>query len=93
MNTIHTLLQRLNKLEAADQIRHLISQYMHLCDDLSHPDIARKIADLFSEEAVWEGVGDLYQSKLGRYCGRQEIAEMMARYISEPALLNKSNFC
>ncbi|VTN11472.1 Uncharacterised protein [Raoultella terrigena] len=24
MNTIHTLLQRLDKLEAADQIRHLI---------------------------------------------------------------------
>jgi hypothetical protein len=85
MNTIHTLLQRLDKLEAADQIRHLISQYMHLCDDLSHPDIARQIADLFSEEAIWEGVGDLYQSKLGRYCGRQEIAEMMARYISEPS--------
>lgn len=65
MNTIHTLLQRLDKLEAADQIRHLISQYMHLCDDLSHPDIARQIADLFSEEAIWEGLAIYIKASWG----------------------------
>ncbi|WP_434638939.1 nuclear transport factor 2 family protein [Klebsiella sp. I138] len=84
MNT-EQCLQRLDKLEAANQIRNLMSQYMHLCDDLSHPDIARQIADLFCEEAVWEGIGSLYQDKLGRYSGRQNIARMMARYISEPS--------
>lgn len=79
------LLQRLDKLEDANQIRNLMSQYMHLCDDLSHPDIANKIADLFSEAAIWEGIGSLYQMKLGRYCGRENIASMMASYISEPS--------
>lgn len=77
-------LQRLDKLEAANQIRNLMSQYMHLCDDLSYPDIAQEIADLFCEDAIWEGLGSLYQNKLGRYSGRKNIAQMMARYISEP---------
>lgn len=47
-------LQRLDKLEAANQIRNLMSQYMHLCDDLSYPDIAQEIADLFCEDAIWK---------------------------------------
>lgn len=79
------LLQRLEKLEAADQIRNVISQYMHLCDDLTHPDIARQIGDLFCEDAIWEGIGELYQNKLGRYCGRHQISEMMGCYIRTPS--------
>ncbi len=66
-------LQRLDKLEAAHQIRNLMSQYMHLCDDLSYPDIAQEIADLFCEDAIWEGLGSLYQNKLGRYSGRKTL--------------------
>ena len=80
-----TLLQRLEKLEAIVQIRNAISQYMHLCDDLTHPDTARKIGELFSEAAIWQGIGELYQHKLGCYEGRDAIVAMMAAYISEPS--------
>ena len=79
------MLQRLEKLEAVVQIRNAISQYMHLCDDLTHPDTARQIGALFSETAIWEGIGELYQHKLGRHCGRAAIVGMMNAYISEPS--------
>ncbi|VFS75273.1 Uncharacterised protein [Raoultella planticola] len=59
---------------------------MHLCDDLSYPDIAQEIANLFCEDAIWEGPRQFIPKQTGAlFRGGKNIAQMMARYISEPA--------
>lgn len=78
------IMGRLIRLEADAQIRNLVSEYMHLCDDLSSPYISEKIGDLFTEDAIWEGIGALYKEKLGKYDGRNAIVSMMDTYIKHP---------
>ena len=89
------LMMRLSRLEAQQAVKNIMSQYMHLCDDLSSDAVAKKIATLFTEDAIWEGIGDLYQKKLGRYQGRDNIKNMMSAYVKTPAhfLINVHFLC
>ncbi len=79
------LLDRLARLEAEQAVRRTISEYMHLCDALDSPQTVAGIAALFSEDALWEGVGEPYAERLGRHQGREAIAAMMAGYVRQPA--------
>ncbi len=79
------LLARLAQLEAAQAVRNLISEYMHLCDRLENTQTVDAIAALFTEDCVWEGIGPLYAKTLGRCVGRAELAVMMASYVRQPA--------
>lgn len=80
-----TLLARLARLEAEQAVRQAISEYMHLCDALDSPQTVVRIAALFCEDALWEGVGDPYAERLGRHQGREAVAAMMAGYVRQPA--------
>jgi len=58
--------RRLQALEDAEAIRNLKSRYAALCDDNYEAD---GIAELFTEDAIWESPG------LGRFEGREAIRE------------------
>ena len=79
LQALHT---RLLRLEAAQGCRNTLARYMHLCDqpcyDTGHP----RLVDLFTENAVWEGVGSLYQGKFGRHQGRAAIATFVGGYLA-----------
>lgn len=79
------LLDRLVRLEAEQSVRWIISEYMHLCDALDSSQTVARIAALFCEDALWEGVGKPYAERLGRHQGRAAIAAMMGSYIRQPA--------
>jgi hypothetical protein len=64
--TRHNTELRLDRLEAAEAIRHLKAEYARLCDSGYPP---AEIAALFTEEGVWEAENDV-----GSHRGRDEIA-------------------
>lgn len=76
---------RLSRLETEQSLKNIMSQYMHLCDDLSSLAVTEQISQLFTEDAVWEGIGELYKHKLGKYQGRQAIQQMMQSYVRTPS--------
>lgn len=79
------VIARIFLLESQQEIRRIMSDYMSLCDDLQTLSCAENISQLFTEDAVWEGVGELYQIKLGRVAGRDAIRDMMGKYVKSPA--------
>lgn len=79
------LLSRLDTLESEAEIRRVISQYMHLCDDLRSEDSVTQIGQLFTCNAEWAGIGELYAERLGNYKGRAAIEAMMRKYVTHPA--------
>lgn len=60
---------RIQRLEAADEIRRLKAHYCDLCDEGYDADA---LASLFSEDAVWDG------GQLGRFDGRDAIRRFFA---------------
>ncbi|MBZ6083702.1 nuclear transport factor 2 family protein [Streptomyces olivaceus] len=78
--TIAALVQRIEVLEAEADIRRIQARYMFLCDtpcpefdvrdDTHRIDL---ILDLYTEDAVWEGVGEYYDNQFGRAEGRAAI--------------------
>ncbi len=94
---IADILRRLDTLEAEADIRRLQARYMFLCDtpcpefgvenDRQRVDL---IMDLYSDDAVWEGVGSFYDGQFGRAEGKAAIREHFERFWGEkrdPALL------
>ncbi|MEU4893222.1 nuclear transport factor 2 family protein [Streptomyces sp. NPDC044780] len=58
-----------------------LTRYLELCDVPRSPDASGTLADLFTPDAVWEGVGPLYTEKFGRTTGPAAIAAMLAAYL------------
>jgi len=83
-----TIEARLARVEAAEQIRALKSRYCELCDDGYDAD---NLAELFAEDAVWDG-----GEQLGRHQGREAIRQFFRNmptmisfaihYVSNPFL-------
>ena len=73
---------RLSRVEAAQQVHNTLGRYMQLCDqpcaDRSFP----QLADLFTDDAVWEGTGKLYAGTFGRHQGRAAIAAFVGAYLA-----------
>jgi len=67
---LETIVARLDRLESQDAIRRLKAAYMQACDDR----LGSAIADLFWDDALWEGVG----GSSARAQGRDAIAAMFA---------------
>lgn len=66
--------RRLARLEAQREIEALMAEYLYLVDREPDPD---RIADLFSEDAVWEPRGNLaVEQDPSR--GREEIRQLFA---------------
>lgn len=78
--TLDALVRRIEVLEAEAEIRRIQARYMFLCDtpcpeagvteDLQRVDL---ILALYSEDAVWEGVGEYYDNQFGRQVGKAAI--------------------
>jgi len=77
----HALLQRLATLEGESAVRRLMARYMDLCDvprALTHvSDLAR----LFTEDAIWEGIGSQTAQTFGQHRGREAVAAFVGGYL------------
>ncbi|MFL9923046.1 nuclear transport factor 2 family protein [Herbaspirillum lusitanum] len=78
-NDIIELKRRLNVLEAEADIRRIQARYMFLCDTPCPEPVAsdderiEKILELYSEDAIWEGVGEYYKGQFGQAVGKAAI--------------------
>jgi ketosteroid isomerase-like protein len=94
--TLRDLQTRLNTLEGEADIRRIQARYMFLCDTPCPEPVAddaeriEKILELYSEDAVWEGVGSYYNGQFGRVEGKAAIRQHFQNFWGQkkdPALL------
>ncbi|TDQ98543.1 nuclear transport factor 2 family protein [Paraburkholderia silvatlantica] len=72
---------RLAALEAEHAVRKTMSLYMALCDVPAAILDGESLGALFTDDAVWEGVGPQYAEKFGQLSGRAAIVAMLQRYL------------
>ncbi|MFW0794852.1 nuclear transport factor 2 family protein [Gordonia sp. CPCC 205515] len=99
---IAALTARINVLEAEADIRRIQARYMFLCDtpcpEFGIADDAQrieKILDLYTDDAVWEGVGEYYTGQFGRAEGKAAIRKHFQGFWGEkqdPALLLNAHY-
>lgn len=63
------LLQRVETLEGESQVRRLMARYMDLCDVPRAATNVRELAELFTVDAVWEGIGTSTAQTFGQHRG------------------------
>ncbi|GAC50742.1 nuclear transport factor 2 family protein [Gordonia aichiensis] len=96
------LLQRLERLEAEADIRRIQARYMFLCDT-PNPEYGVRdnqhridlILDLYTDDAIWEGVGEYYSNQFGRAVGKGQIRAHFNRFWPEkqdPELLINAHY-
>ncbi|WP_063036112.1 nuclear transport factor 2 family protein [Nocardia grenadensis] len=85
--TIERLTRRIDTLEGEAEIRRLQARYMFLCDtpcpEFGVTDDAQRIdliMELYTEDAIWEGVGEYYDGQFGRLVGRDAIRAHFERF-------------
>jgi hypothetical protein len=93
---------RLAVLEAEAEIRRLMARYMWLCDtpcpEPGGADDARRIelvVELFTDDAIWEGVGEYYDGQFGRSVGRSEVLQHFQGFWNaeqDPVLLLNAHY-
>ncbi len=94
---LEALQKEIDCLRAEADIRRLQARYMFLCDtpcpEAGAEDDAERInriLDLYTEDAIWEGVGAYYDNQFGRSVGKAAIREHFEGFWSkkrDPALL------
>ncbi|MDN3028094.1 nuclear transport factor 2 family protein [Streptomyces sp. S.PB5] len=99
---IATLVKRIEVLEDEAEIRRLQARYMFLCDtpcpEFGVRDDGHRIdliMELYSEDAVWEGVGDYYDNQFGRAEGRAAVRAHFEQFWGrkqDPALLLNAHY-
>lgn len=84
------LIQRVETLEAEAAVRRVQARYMMLCDTpCPEPGVRNpaeridRIMELYTEDAIWEGVGEYYDGQFGRAEGQQAIREHFERFWGE----------
>jgi hypothetical protein len=75
------IVERLRALEAREAIRKTIARYLALCDVPARAMEGESLAALFSDDAVWEGIGPQYAGKFGRLRGPRDIVAMLQTYL------------
>lgn len=76
----------LKKLRSENDIRRVLNRYMFLCDvplpefDMDENGRADAIAALFTDDAIWEGVGGAHGQQFGQHKGPGEIRSHFARF-------------
>lgn len=80
--------QRLEVLDATRAVRACLGRYFDLCDvpgPFSDPGTREaalaELADLFTPDASWEGIGPAYAGKFGAIQGRSRVAAHVAAYL------------
>ena len=99
---ISALVARVETLEAEAEIRRIQARYMFLCDTpCPEPGLAgdaeriERILDLYTDDAVWEGVGEYYDGQFGRAEGKHAIGAHFQRFWGEkrdPALVLNAHY-
>lgn len=99
---IAALTARIDVLEAEADIRRIQARYMFLCDtpcpEFGVTDDAHRIdliLDLYTDDAVWEGVGEYYTGQFGRAEGKAAIRKHFQSFWGEkqdPALLLNAHY-
>ncbi|QGU08626.1 hypothetical protein COCCU_13680 [Corynebacterium occultum] len=99
---ISKLAKRIDVLEAEADIRRIQARYMYLCDTpcpvyppVSDQERIELILDLYTEDAVWEGVGEYYTGQFGRAEGKDDIRAHFNRFWpedQEPKLLLNAHY-
>jgi ketosteroid isomerase-like protein len=97
LQSLEALTERIEVLEAEADIRRVQARYMFLCDTPCpeygvENDAQRieRILDLYTEDAVWEGVGAYYDNQFGRRVGKAALREHFESFWGQkhdPALL------
>ena len=97
LQSLEALTERVEALEAEADIRRVQARYMFLCDtpcpEYGVENDAQRIArilDLYTEDAVWEGVGAYYDNQFGRRVGKAALREHFESFWGQkrdPALL------
>lgn len=80
MSEALALAERLQRLEAQDAIRKVITRYMALCDTLGPDTPMHELGALFARDAVWAGKGARYGAAFGGHRGRTAILAMLDAY-------------
>ncbi|MBN3851930.1 nuclear transport factor 2 family protein [Paraburkholderia sp. Ac-20340] len=78
---IAALETRLANLEAERAVRETFTRYMALCDVPATVLDGESLGALFTENAVWEGIGTHYAQTFGRSVGRAQIVALLSRYL------------
>lgn len=96
------LIARVETLEAEADIRRIQARYMLLCDTpCPEPGITGvdervdRIVALYTDDAVWEGVGEYYRGQFGRAEGHAEIREHFRSFWGQrqdPALVLNAHY-
>lgn len=73
-----------------DQLLNTLTQYLQLCDVPVPDGVKGKLGDLFTDDAVWEGVGPKYAGKFGRTEGRTAVLEMISAYLPPNAYFREN---
>lgn len=99
---IAALARRVDVLESEAEIRRLQARYMFLCDtplpEFGVTDDAHRIdliMELYTEDAVWEGVGEYYDGQFGRAEGADAVRAHFERFWGaerDPALLLNAHY-
>ncbi len=82
---VEQLSGRLQRFESEHGVRQCMQRYMAICDELGPASPLDELAGLFTDEAIWEGIGEKYARTFGRLQGRDAIRAMFAKYMVEPA--------
>jgi len=73
------LADRVDRLEAVKAVSHLLYRYVHIADKVKDADI---VAQCFTEDAVWEGVGQFSEFKaVGRAAIRDMFHDVFTTYL------------
>lgn len=87
---ISKLERRIDNLEAEADIRRIQARYMFLCDTpcpvyppVDDQERIELILELYSEDAVWEGVGEYYTGQFGKAEGKDAIRAHFNRFWPE----------
>lgn len=76
-----TLETRLARLEAQEAATACLMRYFDLCDVPGPLADLDEIGGLFTEDAVWEGIGPEYEGKFGRAAGRAAVQDRVGSYL------------
>ncbi len=95
--TVEELSAQLSVLQAEADIRRIQARYMFLCDTPgpdagvnSDAERVESIVALYTEDAVWEGVGSYYDNQFGRNVGHEALRKHFTAFWGtrrDPALL------
>ncbi len=76
------LAARLHRLESLQFARNTLARYMALCDQPCAEHGFPQLPDLFTEDALWEGLGERYAATFGRRRGRAAIVAFLNGYLA-----------